>query len=103
MWSSVKPGKGFGKLGQVVDVVVRSRLRSLCKTCNKLFDATLDGKLSLAAQMEHGSHEQTVDIGPIPTVAIEECGFTLDAQGIEIQNPTFDLLITMINAIRMKD
>ena len=88
--------KGFGQLGQIVDVVVRSRLEQRC-SCGKTFDRPHNGVMSPALEMEHGKHE--VDPKPLPTITIEECGYSLEAQGIKLENPTYTGLVAIMNAM----
>ena len=86
---------GFSHLGQIVDVIARTRLEQNCETCKSTF---VDNP---ASRMEHGTHKLSGKV--TPTVEIEHCGYSLNAGGMKFENASFDLLYQAINGMRLAD
>lgn len=86
---------GFSHLGQIVDVIARTRVEKSCTTCSITFPDTPAGRL------EHGTHQ--IDNKIVPTLEVEYCGYSLQAGGMKFQNPTYDVLFNSVNAMRLAD
>ena len=78
---------GFTKLGQVVDVVVRTRVEQKCVRCQMWFPMAPNNTLAPEIQMAHGGHKNDLDLTPTPTGEIEECGYVLQRTRVKIASP----------------
>lgn len=87
--------EGFKHMGAAVDVVGRNYLEITCTKCQVTFPDTLPGR------MEHYSHP--LNEKPVPTIVIEECGFTLTAKGKKLTNPTFKSVLGLVNILRTSE
>lgn len=86
---------GFSHLGQIVDVIARTRVEQGCQTCGTTFADTPSSRL------EHGTHKLNGSV--VPTLEVEHCGYSLSAGGMKFENPTFEGLYNTVNAMRMVD
>lgn len=86
---------GFSHLGQIVDVVCRSRIEQGCETCGTSFAD------SPSTRLEHGTHQLTGKV--VPTTEIEYCGYSLQANGMKLENANFDSIYNSVNAMRLVD
>jgi hypothetical protein len=93
---------GFSHIGEIVDIIARSRIENQCTTCNILFEP------DPTTMMQHGTH--TISVGdktglpvPHPTLTIEECGYSLNATGLKLNSPTYAGILNIVNAFRLGD
>ena len=89
--------KGFTQLGQIVDTIVRHDLEWKCTSCNELVPSSANGQMGIEIEMAHSNHLSRIDKTFIPTIVIEECGFSLNAQGTKIESPSYKELLSYIN------
>lgn len=81
---------GFKEVGQLVDTMVRNGVEATCLDCKTPFPDS-----------ERGAHLKHRSGNPVPAVTIEFCGYTLAANGMKLYKPTYELVLQMVNAMRL--
>ena len=91
--------RGFSQLGQIVDLVLRTRLEYNCTKCQMWIPVAPNNTVPIEIEAVHGKCKSYINMTPTPTGEIEECGYVLDAQGLKLPNPNYDSVKLSIRAM----
>jgi len=89
---------GFRHMGKIADIIVRTTIEIECPECKVTFVDNFPNR------EKHGPHNVPTkdEATQIPCLSFEFCGFSLKANGVKLQNPSFDMVLNMVNAMRQQ-